>query len=56
MTDILSTKEIINRATFGIPKGMEKCNFYFYCFGIDVLIKTENIISEERKNKKTRLK
>ena len=24
MTDILSTKEIIQRATFGIPKGIKK--------------------------------
>ena len=40
MTDILSTNERTKRATLGIPKGMKKYNFYFYC-----------IISEERKTK-----
>ena len=51
MTDILRAKEIIQRATFGIPNGMKKeCNFYFYCFSIDILIR--NIISEEPKTQR----
>ena len=33
MTDyVWRIKEIIQHATHGIPKGMKKCNFYFYCF------------------------
>ena len=32
MTDIFNTKEIIQRATLGTPKGMKKYNFYFYYF------------------------
>ena len=32
MTDILTTKEIVKRAIFEIPKGMKKCDFCFYCF------------------------
>ena len=32
MMDMWSIKEMIQCATFGIPKGMKKCNFYFYCF------------------------
>ena len=30
MTDMRSIKEMIKCATLGIPKGMKKCNFYFY--------------------------
>ena len=32
MMDILIIKEVIKRAILGIPKGMKKSNFYFYCF------------------------
>ena len=27
--------------------GVKKCNFYFYCFCLDFLIRNENITSEE---------
>ena len=30
----------------------KKCNFYFYCFCLDFLIRNENITSEEGKTKK----
>ena len=32
MADMLSIKKRIQCATFRIPKGVKKCNFYFYCF------------------------
>ena len=32
MMDMWRIKEMIQCATLGIPKGMKKCNFYFYCF------------------------
>ena len=32
MTDMWSTEEMIQCATLGIPMGMKKWNFYFYCF------------------------
>ena len=32
MEDKRSIKEMIQCATLAIPKGKEKCNFYFYCF------------------------
>ena len=32
MTDMWSIKEMLQCASLGIPKGMKKCNFYFYCF------------------------
>ena len=32
MIDVLSTEEIIQSATLGIPKGMKTCIFYFYYF------------------------
>ena len=53
MMDILSRKEIIKCATLGIPKEMQKCNFYFFCFNftIDILIRNENIGLEEHKTK-----
>ena len=35
MTDIRSIKEMIQCETLGIPKGIKKCNFYFYCFCLD---------------------
>ena len=34
------------------PLGIKKCsNFYFYCFSLDFLIRNQNIISEEWKQK-----
>ena len=51
--DILS---IIKGATLGIPKGMKKCNFYFFAFTIDILIGNENIGCEEHKTKKNCLR
>ena len=47
MTDILNTKEIVNRAIIGIPKGMKKCNFIFIAFSVDILVRNKNIDSEE---------
>ena len=44
----VSIKEIIKCATLGIPKGMNKCSFYFYC---NILIRNKNIISKEHKTK-----
>ena len=32
MTDMWSIKEMIQCVTIGIPKGMKKISFYFYCF------------------------
>ena len=32
MADMRSIKEMIQCATLGIPKGIEKFSFYFYCF------------------------
>ena len=44
---------MIQCATLGIPKGMKKCNFYFYCFyALTFFIRNENIISKESKKKK----
>ena len=47
MTDILNRKEIIKRVTLGIPKGMNNAVSFFIAFNLDILIKNENIISEE---------
>ena len=54
MMDILSTKEIINCATFGIPKGMKNAVSVSIAFTIDILIRNENIGSKE--HKRTKLK
>ena len=52
MTDILNTKEIIQRATLLISKGMKKIAISIpIAFSIDTLLRNENIISEERKSK-----
>ena len=51
MTDILSIIERIQRAILWIPKGMKKCSFYFIAFSVDILIRNENIVPEERKTK-----
>ena len=32
MMDMWSIKEMIQHATLGIPKGIKKCDCYFYCF------------------------
>ena len=50
MTDM--TKEIIKRATLGIPKGMKKNAISIpIAFRVDVLIRYENIISKEYNTK-----
>ena len=51
MTDMWRIKEMIQSATLGIPKAMKQCNFYFYCFCLDFLIRNENITSKESKTK-----
>ena len=43
-----SIKEMIQCATLGIPKGMKKCDFFFYC--IDFLSEM-NHFQEMRKKK-----
>ena len=49
--DVLSIKEIIQHGSLWIPKGMKKCNFCFIAFSIDILIRNENMISQERETK-----
>ena len=51
MTDIRSIQEIIQRATFGIPKGMKNAVSIYLAFCLDFLIRNENIISKEHKTK-----
>ena len=54
--DNLNIKEIIQRATLWLPKECKNAIPIFIAFSIDVLIRDENIISEERKTKKAYLK
>ena len=42
---------MIQYASLKIPKGMKKCNFYFYCFCLDFFIRNENITFKECKQK-----
>ena len=52
MMDIVSTKEIIKRSKFGVPKLMKKNAVSFsFAFAFDILVRTENIVSEEHKTK-----
>ena len=51
MTDMQSIKEMSQCVTFGIPKGMKKCNVYSIAFCLDFLIRNENITTEECKTK-----
>ena len=44
MKGILSTKEIIERATLGIPKGMKNIVSIYIAFSVDILIRNENMI------------
>ena len=44
-------KEIIKRETLWIPKGMNNGISISIAFSVDILIKNENIISEECKTK-----
>ena len=44
-------KDIIQRATLRIPKGMKNAVSISTAFSIDMLIRNENIISKERKTK-----
>ena len=56
MTDMWSIKEIIQRATHGIPEGMKKNAVSIsIAFSINILIRNKNITSEEQKTK-SRLK
>ena len=52
MTDILNIKEKTKRATVGIPKGMKKAVSISIAFSVNVLIRNETIISQQRKTKK----
>ena len=52
MTDMRSVKEIIQRATLGIPKGVKNAVYISTAFSIDISMRHENIISEEHKTKK----
>ena len=49
MKDMCSIKEMIQCVTLGIPHGMKKCNFYFFC--LDFSVRNENITSVEYKTK-----
>ena len=51
MSDTLSKKETTKRATLGTPKGMKNAVSSSIAFSTDILIRNENIISEERKSK-----
>ena len=52
MMDILNIKEIIQLAALCIPKGMKKnAVFISIAFNVNILIRNENIISEQRKTK-----
>ena len=51
MTDILSTKEVVQSATLRIPKGMKNAISISITVSNHILIKIENIISEEYKTK-----
>ena len=51
MTDILSTKEIIQQATLVIPKRIKSALSISITFSVYILIIYENIISEEHKTK-----
>ena len=56
MTDILNIKEKTKRATVGIPKKMKKAVSISIAFSVNILIRNEIIISQQRKTKKNRLK
>ena len=49
MTDILRTKEIIQRATLGILKGIKNTVSISIAISGDILIRNENIASKEHK-------
>ena len=51
MTDMKSIKELIQRATLGIPKGIKNAISIFIAFSLNFFIRNENIISDERKTK-----
>ena len=55
MTNMGSIQEIIQRATLGIPKGIKNAIFIFIAFSLDCLFRHENITSEERKTKPSKL-
>ena len=53
MIDMWRIQEIIQRATLGIPKGMKKNAISIsIAFSINILIRNENITSEQHKTKK----
>ena len=51
MTDILGIIEIIQVATFRIPKGIKNAVSISIAVGVDILIRNQNIISKECKTK-----
>ena len=51
MTNILSTKEVTKHATLEIRNGMKKLISIPIAFRVYILIRNENIISEEHKIK-----
>ena len=51
MADMWIIKEIIQRATLGIPKGMKNAISISTAFRLDFLIRNGNIISEGHKTK-----
>ena len=51
MTDMPSIKEIIQRATLGIPKGMKNADSISVAFSINILIRNENTVQILRNTK-----
>ena len=51
MKDILSTQEIIQRASLEIPNGTKKVISIAIAFNVDILISIENIISKKNRIK-----
>ena len=49
MMGILSTKEITKCVTLWIPKGMKNAISISFAFTVDILIRNENIGSNEHK-------
>ena len=51
MMDMFSIKEIIQRVTLWIPKGMKNAISVSVAFNVHILIRNENTISEKGKTK-----
>ena len=50
--DVLKKRKIIYRATLVTPKGMKKCSFISIGYDVYILVRNENITSEEQKHLK----